>query len=246
MTQAVVAIMTYITYDTAWERVRTNCMLKTIEEVKKRGHALVIVDGGSPPQFVNTMEELGVQVSAQEVPSMGNGIRQALRQACTIATDGQAIVWVEPEKYPLVSILGPAIQQFTDEQLDLIMFRRQSLDSYPPEQAMAYQMIALATKYLTGIDSDFGWGPMILSKRAVEYFLNYESDYGDRWDSIHCPKLKIIKEGLPWKIVPIDYRHPPEMTAAEKGMVLFLKRIEQMGQLVRALIGEVDRLGMRK
>lgn len=110
---------------------------------------------------------------------------------------------------------------------------------------MAYQMIALATKYLTGIDSDFGWGPTILSAKAVEYYLSYESRYGDLWDGIHCPKLHIIKQGLPWTIMTVNYRHPPEQTAAETGMELFLKRVKQIDQLVRAIEQEVDSLGMR-
>lgn len=110
---------------------------------------------------------------------------------------------------------------------------------------MAYQLIALATKYLTGIDSDFGWGPTVLSADAVEYYLSYESAHGDLWDGIHCPKLSIINDGLPWTIVPVNYQHPSEQTAAETGMNLFLKRVKQVDQLVRAIEAEVDRLGMR-
>jgi len=238
--------MVYTTFATPWERVRVKCILKTLKEAIKHDYEVVLVDGGSPPEFIEDMEALGVRVHRQHTPGMGNGCRETLRLAQEIAVDGQANVWIEPEKYPLVSKLGPAVAKFEDEQLDMLLLKRTSLASYPPEQAMAYQMIALATKYLTGIDSDFGWGPMILSKRAVQYFLDYKSNYGDLWDSIHCPKLSIIKEGLPWKITSVDYVHPPEQTAAETGIELIPKRIRQMDQLVQAIIGEVDKLHMRK
>ena len=238
--------MVYTTFATPWERVRVKCILRTLKEAIKYGYDVVLVDGGSPPEFIEEMEALGIRVHRQRTPGMGNGCRETLRLAQEIANDGQTIVWIEPEKYPLVSKLGPAVRKFEDERLDLLLLKRTSLDSYPPEQAMAYQMIALATKYLTGIDSDFGWGPMILSKRAINYFLAYKRDYGDLWDSIHCPKLAIINDSLPWGIMPVDYAHPPEQTAAETGIELLPKRIRQMDQLVGAITGEVDRLHMRK
>lgn len=176
---------------------------------------------------------------------MGKARRQALRQAREVVSNGEAIVWTEPEKYPLIPELDAPVNAFTKDNYDLVMLRRTSLDSYPPEQAMAYQLVALAVKYLTGIDSDFMWGPTVLSADAVEYYLKYESLHGDLWDSIHCPKLHIINDGLPWTIVPVNYQHPPEQTAAETGMGFFSKRIKQVDQLVRAIEQEVDRLGMR-
>jgi hypothetical protein len=53
---------------------------------------------------------------------------------------------------------------------------------------------------------------------------------------------QIINDGLPYTNVDIDYQHPPEQTAAETGMGLFTKRIEQVRQLTDALTREVERL----
>lgn len=243
--QAVVTTTTFATYGTRAEKVRADCALKTIEASVAHGYTTIALDGGSPTGYVEKMKQLGAQVFAQELPGMGNARREALRHARDIVPTGQPIIWMEPEKYPLIPELEMPIAAFIEGNYDLVMLRRTSLDSYPPEQAMAYQLIALATKYLTGIDSDFGWGPTILSADAVEYHLSYESAYGDLWDGIHCPKLRIINDGLPWTIVPVNYQHPPEQTAAETGMGLFLKRVKQVDQLVRAIEQEVDRLGMR-
>lgn len=245
MSQAVVTTTTLATYKTHAEKVRADCALKTIEASVAHGHTTVAIDGGSPVEYVEKMKRLGAQVFTQELPGMGNARREALRHARDVVPTGRPIVWTEPEKYPLIPELKLPISTFIEGNYDLVMLRRTSLDSYPPEQAMAYQLIALATKYLTGIDSDFGWGPTVLSADAVEYYLKYESPNGDLWDGIHCPKLRIINDGLPWMIVPVNYQHPPEQTAAETGIGLFLKRVKQVDQLVRAIEQEVDRLGMR-
>lgn len=245
MKDAVVTTTVLAASTTHAERVRAACVLKTIEAAAAYEYPIVIVDGGSPADYVERMKHLGAQVFVQEMPGMGNARREALRHARNVAPSGHAIVWTEPEKYPLIPLLDVPVHTYRVGHYDLVMLRRTSLDSYPPEQAMAYQLIALATKYMTGIDSDFGWGPTIISATAVEYYLTYESAHGDFWDSIHCPKLHIINDGLPWTIVPVGYQHPAEQTEAETGMGMFLKRIRQVEQLVRAIEYEVDRLGMR-
>lgn len=245
MKKAVITTTTLARFSSSLESVRASCALRTIERAVEHGYPIVAIDGGSPSEYVEAMEGLGAHVFAQELPGMGSARRQALRKAREIAPVGHAIVWTEPEKYPLIPELDESVNKLVNESYDLVMLRRLSLDSYPPEQAMAYQLIALAMKYLTGIESDFGWGPTVLSARAIDYYLDYESQYGDLWDSIHCPKLKIINDNLPWTIVPVDYRHPPEQTLAETGMDLFLKRIRQVDQLVHAIQQEVEHLGMR-
>lgn len=246
MKKAVIATTVLATYNTTAEAVRTECVLKTIKAARDNNYPIVVVDGGSAADYVATMRTLGAIVVRQHAPGMGAARRQALAHARSIARQGDAIVWTEPEKYPLIPLLEAPIESVIELGHDLVMLRRESLDSYPPEQAMAYMLIALATKYLTGIDCDFGWGPTVLSTAVVDYYLDYVSDYGDTWDSIHCPKLHIIHAGLPWTVMTVDYAHPPEQTDAETGMGLFMKRIEQVRQLVDAIEREVDKLQMRR
>lgn len=245
MPNALITTTTFAKFNTLSEKVRAECALKTIEAAREHGYPIIAIDGGSPDYYIDELESLGAQVFKQEQAGMGNARRQALRQARDLAPAGHAIVWTEPEKYPLIPELATPVQALVGMQLDLVMLRRLSLESYPPEQAMSYQLIALAVKYLTDIDSDFGWGPTVMSADAVEYYLSYESAYGDLWDGIHCPKLQIIHDQLPWTIVEVDYTHPREQTEAETGMELFRKRIAQADQLVEAITAEVHRLGMR-
>lgn len=187
------------------------------------------------------MRSLGAVVWQQTQPGMGNARREALRHALDLSC--QAIVWIEPEKYPMVPLLHAGVRAIVDEGFDLAMFRRLTLDSYPPEQAMAYKMAGLAFQYLYGFDCDYGFGPLCMSPRAAtEYFLSYHGEYGDVWDSIHIPKLRMIVEGQPFTIIDVDYRHPPEQTEAETGVELFMKRVEQISQITDAVFRESQRL----
>lgn len=244
MSEAIIATITDVSFNKPHKKVRAACTLKTFEIAKQKGIQVVAIDAGSPAEYIEQMKQNDVIVIPQKKPGMGNAQRQALRAASDLASPNSSIVWTESEKYPLIPLLHEPISIRNHSNYDLVMLRRTSLESYPPEQAMSYKLIALAAKYLMGIDNDFGWGPTILSRKAVDYYTSYESTYGDSWDAIHCPKLHIIKDGLPWTILPVDYEHPPEQTAAETGMTMFMKRIEQAQQLVGAMAEEVGRIGL--
>jgi len=238
------ATITDVGFDKPYKEVRAACTLKTFELAQQYDIPVVTVDAGSPPYYLEQIRDYGVEVIEQTKPGMGNAQRQVIQAAQERINASGTIVWTESEKYPLVPLLTAAADVRNRHDYDLVLFKRNSLDSYPPEQAMSYQLIALAMKYLTGIDSDFGWGPTVMSTRDADYYLRYTSRYGDSWDALHCPKLHIMKDGLPWTILPVDYWHPPEQTAAETGMTLFMKRIEQARQLVGAMTEEVHRIGL--
>lgn len=244
--QNIIATITDIGHDTAYKSVRAECSMRTLETAVEHNYEVIAVDAGSPYEFVTAMQRLGVHVVKQVLPGMGNAQRQALQTAQEICDDSSSVLWTESEKYPLIPLIDNALTRRRNEQLDLLMLRRKSLDSYPPEQAMSYRLIALAMQYLTDIESDFGWGPTIMSPRAIDYYTAYSSSYGDSWDAIHIPKLHIMYDQLPWAMADVDYIHPPEQTAAETGIPLFMKRIGQAEQLSRALISEAEKLGIRR
>lgn len=239
----VIATTTLNTDKTTYEKIRADLALKTIIEAKSHHFNVLIVDGGSSSVYVDRMIELGADVVSQEESGMGNARRQSLRLAREISDKHEAIVWLEPEKYTLIPFIAKVADKIIYHNNDMAMFRRRSLKSYPPEQEYTYKMVALAFKYLTNIESDFLFGPVALSRGAVDYFLSYKSKYGDVWDSIHIPKLHIIYDQLPWTQVTVDYKHPQEQTTAEQGnMSLFVKRVEQIRVITQALINEIAEL----
>ena len=239
--KAVLATTVYAQSELRYQRVIADLTLRTLAEARGHNHAIVVVDGGSPIDYIHQMTELGALVLPQETPGMGRARRQALKTADDIA-DERAIVWLEPEKYPMVPLLDEAVDYVNSRNFDMVMFRRKSLESYPPEQMHSYQMGNLAIRYIAGIETDFFFGPVTLSHQGVDYFLRYQSPFDDLWDSIHVPKLQIINDGLPWTQVEVDYTHPREQTEAETGVLdLFLRRTQQMYQLTQALLLESQR-----
>lgn len=244
--KAVIVTTTFAKATKDWEAIRADCALKTMKAASEQGYLVVSVDGGSPTSYIQKMQNFGASVFPQILPGMGNARREAFSHA--MALNAQTFVWLEPEKYPMIPFLARALNAI-EQGNDLAMFRRskKSMASYPPEQALAYTMCALAFKYLHGFDCDYGFGPLCMSRRVVEdYILSYTDayGYGDLWDSIHIPKLRAIQAGLPYAIVDIDYQHPPEQTAAETGVELFLKRVEQISSICDAVFRETRRLKM--
>lgn len=241
--KAVLATTTRADYSERYKRVRTDLALRTISDATSHGYPIVVVDRGSPDKYIYDIMDCGGTVYHQEGPTMGDGRRQALQLA---TVKNNPVIWLEPEKYPLIPLIQPAIDKITEEHRDMVMFNRHDLDSYPPEEAHMYQMCGILFNYLTGISCDFLFGPVALSNKGVDYFLRYKSPYGDKWDAIHIPKLHIMHDNLPWSQVLVDFKYPPEQREAEQGHTgLFMKRIEQLHQVSQALIQETSEYNIR-
>lgn len=227
-----------------FEGVRAKLALKTIRAARKHGYRILTIDGGSPATYIRRMHTLGAMVKKERRPGMGNCRRQAIASGCTQRIRGhlpEAIAWIEPEKHTMIPFLKKAVKLIVERKVDLVMFRI-SLESYPPEQKFYYALGRLAFRYLTGMKFDYPFGPVIMSRRAARFFLEYKGEYGDLWDSILIPKLRIIKAGLSVVEIPIRYSNPKEQTRAEVGnMDLFVKRVRQLENLISSMKKEVSR-----
>lgn len=84
----------------------------------------------------------------------------------------------------------------------------------------------------------------MMNAKALEYFLAYQGDYGDGWDCIFIPVLRAIAAGLKVIGVPVDYIHPPEQTQEEGTLMTVVKRVEQLQNLVPAIVAEAKKLGI--
>lgn len=220
------------------EDVRAKLALQFADEAEKAGYQLVVVDGGSPTSFVSELNFRGAMVMKSVTPGMGSDRRQAMAKAITLAGDGGVVIWSEPEKHTLVRELGHVASPVLLGRSDLVIPKRsyEGLLSYPPEQLLAERMGNLAFKYLTGKDLDIWFGVFAANKRALRYFLEYNGEHGDLWDSTILPRVQAIKEGIRVESVNVKYTHPVEQTEQETGdMGFFMKRIDQLRNLVPAL-----------
>lgn len=103
--RAILATTTYVRNRNNFERVRARLALKTMYEARLHNYDIVVVDGGSPDDFIYNLLDLEAMVYEQEVPGMGNARRQALRLAKETSSGGGAVVWLEPEKYTLTPFI---------------------------------------------------------------------------------------------------------------------------------------------
>ena len=71
-----------------------------------------------------------------------------------------------------------------------------------------------------------------MNRRAARLMVEYDGQYGDRWDSIFIPVLMAMKRNYTVAGHTIDYIHPPEQTAAESDPSMDRKRDEQLVMLL--------------
>ena len=220
---------------------RARLAIETVKSAKKYNYEIIVVDSDSCLELKEGLMREGAVFFEEERAGMGASRRQAMREASKFAGEQGVIVWMEPEKYPLIKELGEASTQVIEGVADVAIFARRSFDSYPEEQAYTEQAANIMIGYLTGHNFDMFFGPKAFNQKALQYFLEYKGDYGDRWDSIIIPGWRAFKAGLRVASVQVDYVHPQEQTTEERGSTdFFKKRIEQLAVMVNAFEKETQ------
>ncbi len=73
-------------------------------------------------------------------------------------------------------------------------------------------------------------------KELSDYFLNYNGEYGDKWDSIFIPVMNAIFDGKRVSGVEVEYTHPHKQTEMEEhNLTFYRKRVEQLENLMTSL-----------
>lgn len=242
-----VVVATITRYERGGE-IRAHLAKLTILKAGRLGFPIVIVDGGSPPGLLHEFANLGANVFSSPNLGMGASYRQSLEKAAGLAsTLGEDCVYflTQAEKYSFIRKIPRLVQAMTQTGADLVIPKRRSLASYPPEQAHMERMSNLAFHYLTGQDLDICTGTRLIAPTALNHFQGYAGDYGDRWESIHVPVFRCLAAGLKVVGVPVDYHHPPAQTREEIGnMTFFQKRVDQIANDFSAFCQEAYKLGL--
>lgn len=230
--------------ENAIENTRSKVFLDTAREAQNAGLTLVATYIETRGLVLETLRELGVILVKQQSMGMGNIRREALAGAYDNYPNAQYVCWVEPEKPGLVEYIVPMAHQMEREQSNLGIFNRNDMTSYPPEQAHYYLFCRAVATQLIGFDFDYAFGPMMITHWSAPYFLEYQGEYGDKWDSILIPRLRIIRDRQKISVFSTDFQNDARMTSVESGNpTIILKRIEQLNNVVPSLIAEWQRLG---
>jgi hypothetical protein len=221
------------------EKLRGTIFLDTANRANVLNIPILAVYQDCHADYLQVLKDLDVELIEQESEGMGGVRREALQKAVQVHPEFEYYLWMEPEKPGLISSIPSICDSLSASSPVLCLFNRIHMDSYPPEQACYYGFVRAVATALIGFDFDYGFGPMVLTKQAVPYFMSYRSNFGDLWDSILVPRLRVIKSGAPYRILPLDFVNDLRMTRMEQGnSQMILKRIEQLNNVVPSLIAE--------
>ena len=221
------------------ERVRSEVFLDTAKALAARRISCIAIYMECKDVYLEIAREIGVIMLPQQSNGMGNVRREALRAGLCLFPQASYYFWLEPEKSQIPLFVEPLIRLMQGNNAVMGVFNRNSMSSYPEEQAYFYLTWRTVTSKLIGFDIDYAFGPLVLTKESLPYFLEYNGEYGDKWDALLIPRLRVIKSRASVVVLPIDFKNDPRMTQIESGNItMILKRIEQMNNIVPSLIQE--------
>lgn len=223
------------------EEVRPRLAIKTAKISGECGYPIVVVDASPDKRVTQALEQAGAIVFKAQDPGMGPSRRQALQEAAKIAGQDGILAWLEPEKATFVPFLAEVVKYLLSQQADIVIPRRKSLESYPEFQQHFEWLNNYIFQIYTERDLDHCVGVRVFRSDITPFFLNYRGEYGDKWDSLIVPLLRIIGAGKRVVEVEIDYVHPPEQTATEGTASDFEHRLEQLINTVRCVSGECNK-----
>lgn len=223
------------------ERVRGDLALESAAEAKSLGITVFAVDGGSDSHYKRSMKEHGVLSFPQEGKTMGAARREAIRHA--INAGFKVLAYTELEKVRLISEIPKFGKYIHEGMTSLVIPLRQDFSSYPELQRHAEILGNAFWHKLTGLKLDMWFGPKVFGPEVAEYFLSYQGEYGDNWDSIIIPVVRAMAAGERIASVPSSYVHPETQKNIEEGTLEFLKkRLTQLSTLTSAIEIEWRRL----
>lgn len=225
--------------DNPIERTRAEVFLDSAKKLRNLGIPCVALLAETQASFLKSLERLGVVAVIQRSMGMGNIRREAISAACSLFSDADFYCWMEPEKPNLPKFFLPIVKLMSQEKSGLGLFNRIKMTSYPTEQAYYYLFCRAVASKLVGFDLDYAFGPMVMSKPTTRYFLEYQGEYGDKWEAILVPRLRIIRQGVGVSLLCVNFKNDPRMTAIESGnQNMMLKRLEQFNNVIPSLIEE--------
>lgn len=228
MGRVVIATMTFYK---SMQEMRAKLALRMAEKARK-GYPLIVVDGGSVPEFVTALQDFGARVHSQQEKGLGPAHRQLFSLAAKAAGEDGIVDWVEAEKWPLVSELGKMNRLIVDNEADLVMPGRdeEAWASYPPTQMYQEKFCNQVMKSMfPAIEADWFWGPFAANQAAIRHFIAYQ---GEGYNGRSVPKIHAIAAGLKVRGVTVNYIHPAEQTREETGNLFYdLRRVKQVEQV---------------
>lgn len=233
--QTAIATSTLYNPHSEIDTYRSKLAMKAIQTAVESGYAVVVADGGSPDGLLREFEGYGARLIVSPKGSvMGSSRRDAMRGA--YETSRRVVGWMEPEKAPYVPEIIKTVEPILDGSADMVVPERTSMNSYPKAQQLSEPFGNEFWRLETGHELDVFFGPKTWRSDLSRYFLDYNGEYGDRWDSIMIPVFDAIADGRRVIGVEVNYTHPKKQRRQEDSDPQFyLRRLEQLDNVIHAL-----------
>lgn len=245
----IILFTTTLYKDDETSKVRQELALKLFENAQALGIRCVVVDGGSNADFVSKAAAFdNVRLITMEKGTMGDGRREALREALTFGTPN--MMWIEPEKDALVTAenIERILVPLRKGEADIVVPKRtrEGFHSLPKLQSWMEKRANKRASQLvherTGAEDaaidqvwDLWFGPKAMSREGARYFETYKGKL-DKWDAIIKPVHDAFRDGKKVASVAVDYLYDESQKENEehnRGMKL--KRIDQYVNILKEL-----------
>jgi hypothetical protein len=244
----IVALTTidYGLYPTVPQKVRSDVFLDTAKNLRELGIPCIALAAECSDAYIRRVREHDVVVVPESNHGMGAARREVFAKGLELFPSAVHYLWLEPEKSHLPQHALRLSRQMLSQDAVLGLFNRGRMNSYPQEQAYYYLFCRAVASQLFGFDTDYAFGPMIMTKKSLPYFLDYRGDYGNLWDSILIPRVRLFYDRERICISHAAFQNDERMKLAESGDPEFiLKRVRQIDNVIPSLISEWLRLQQR-
>jgi len=226
-------------------RTRANLATITIKTAVDSGYRIIVVDGSPDDWFRKSIENCGAEIHLETQNGMGPSRREALQYAHD--SKRPIISWMEPEKLDYVKEIWKTAKPILNGKAEMVIGNRGNLKDYPTSQQHTEHYGNTIWRELTGLDLDMWSGMRTWKRELSDFFLDYQGEYGDKWDSIFIPVMDAVFDGKKVVGVKVNYKHSIEQTTAEEGNALYsAKRLVQLDNLVPALQDRWAKLNLRQ
>lgn len=169
-----------------WARDEAEELLlrKALTQLAQLNIPVYITDGGSTASFIEFLSGFS---NFTTLTTPGKGVWAQAKNSLLAASNSQKpfIFYTEPDKADFFQYALPSMPAaFTgDEQTGIVMASRsqESFSTFPAFQQMTETTINNCCTEVTGLKTDFTYGPFILNKNIVPYFDQIKEDIGWGW-----------------------------------------------------------------
>ena len=213
--------------------IRSNLAIETIKLLKQNNFEIIIVDGGSYSEFIETITNLEIKIFIETQKDLRESKREAYQKAYETGKD--IIICMEPEKPDFVRSILQLVKYLNNNSLDFLLPGRKQLTC---SEFQKYTESAINRFYqdYTGLNWDFCFGPLIWRRDQTPYLLNFESKVEKAYWDIHTIEpLLARKEGKRVEQVKIDFTYDPTIITEESSIPFYQKRISQLQLMTETL-----------